>query len=594
MAGGSGAISRAGTRPREGVIARAWAGLRLWDAFLLSLLPVTLVVVLFGSAVYDYARARQFDDWWSIRQSVTASFSARIHALRRLPATLALRHQFNPDGGGYDVIRLTVDGRTWDAMQGDPLAMWGEWVDGQLDYGSTTVPVRLRKRGDNSIHWLTDKRSLTVRTPRDEFFKRFRSFGLSVKDVVPSYLANRLGTEFGILTPETEVVPVYLNSRYYGTYRFVELPDESFLRPFDRMPGNIFRADRAERGEYYKYVPRSVFENPYLWDRTAVNDRWTSAGPGQLQLLLEDLRGTTFADHQRLLRRLDPDEYARLFTYLLVTGDPYHMDRVHNQLLYEDPSTQRLHPIPWDTRLLDLAQPERPLNDLFQAVLRDPFIVDATTLEIGRRVADDGILRVGDSLLQSVERRCGPYLEFDRGRRGLVPDVGSSEAALGTLRRNVALLRRWLEEDTVAFHSSRDGSQVVMDFETRGRVGANLVAFDLPAGSGDRPELRIDRNRSGVLDASDPAVPARIEATESGRRLRLTAPVPLLAGWATDTPGVSAGHIAYRLFLNGVQSDEPPVPVLVNRVTGAGASLVPWPAGSTIRPPSGWHPWQYP
>jgi len=594
MTGGSGTIPRVEAGVRGGLLARVWAGLRLRDAVLLSLLPVTLAVLLFGAAVYDYARARQFDDWWSDQQSVAGFFRARVQALLRLPGTLAGRHRFNPDGREADVIRLTVEGRKWDAMQGDPLAMWGTWVDGRLEYGATAIPVQLRKRGDNSIHWLTDKRSLTVRTPRDEFYKRFRSFGLSVKDVIPSYLANRLGSEFGVLVPATEVVPVYLNNRFYGTYRFIELPDESFLRPFDRMPGNIFRADRAERGEYYKGVPRIVFENPYLWDRTAVNDRWTSAGPGQLRLLLEDIRGTTFADHQHLLGRLDQDEFARLFAYLLVVGDPYHMDRVHNQLLYEDPSTQRLHPIPWDIRLLDLARPEHPLNDLFQAVLRDPFVVDETVHEIGRRLADDQILRVCDSLLQSVERRVGPFLDYDRGRRGLVPDVGSSAAARETIRGNVALLRRWLDDDTVAFHAGRSGSLVVMDFETRGRVGTDLVALELPARPGDQPEIRLDRNRNGVLDPTDPAVSYRIEAAGAGSRLTLAAPVALLAGWSTEGAGVAPGHIPYRLFLSGVRGDQAPVPVLVNRVTGAAAGLVPWEAGLAIRPPSGWHPWQYP
>jgi parallel beta-helix repeat protein len=594
MTASSRPVDRTALRTRTGLLARAWAGLRMRDAVLLSLLPLAAVVLLFGGAAYDYARARQFDDWWSVQQSVAGAFSDRIHALLRLPVALALRHRFDPEAGDAGIIRLTVEGRTWDGMQGDPLAMWGEWVDGRLDYGATTIPVRLRKRGDNSIHWLTDKRSMTVRTPRDDFYKRFRSFGLSVKDVVPAYLANRLGSEFGILVPATEVVPVYLNNRFYGTYRFVELPDESFLRPFDRMPGNIFRADRAERGEYYKGVPRNVFENPSLWDRTAENDRWTSAGSNQLRLLLEDLRGTTFADHQRLMRRVDQEELPRLFAYLLVVGDPYHMDRVHNQLLYEDPSTQQLHPIPWDIRLLDLSRPQHPLNDLFQAVLRDPFVVDRTVHEIGHRVADDQILRVADSLLQSVDRRFGAYLQYDRSRTGLVPDVGSTDEASAVVRRNVALLRRWVDDAAVAYHASSAEGDRVLDFETRGRVGADLVALRVSGPVTGSPELRLDRNRDGRVDPSDPTVQLRVTQDGSGHRLVPASPVALLASWSTDGPGVAPGHMPYRLFLRGVAPDSPVIPELRNRVTGASVEPGGWETGSLIRPPTGWHPWQYP
>jgi len=594
MTASSQQVDRTALRARTGLLARAWAGLRMRDAVLLSLLPLAAVVLLFGGAAHDYARARQFDDWWSVQQSVAGAFSNRIHALLRLPAALALRHRFDPEAGNAGIIRLTVEGRTWDAMQGDPLAMWGEWADGRLDYGATSIPVRLRKRGDNSIHWLTDKRSMTVRTPRDDFYKRFRSFGLSAKDVVPAYLANRLGSEFGLLVPSTEVVPVYLNNRFYGMYRFVELPDESFLRPFDRMPGNIFRADRAERGEYYKGVPRNVFENPSLWDRTAVNDRWTSAGPGQLRLLLEDLRGTTFADHQRLLHRVDQEEFARLFAYLLIVGDPYHMDRVHNQLLYEDPSTQQLHPIPWDIRLLDLSRPQHPLNDLFQAVLRDPYVIDRTVHEIGHRVADDQILRVADSLLQSVEREYGAYLQYDRSRLGLVPDVGSTDEASAVVRRNVALLRRWLDDAAVAYHASSAGGGQVLDFETRGRVGADLVSLRVAGPVTGAPALLLDRNRNGRVDPSDPAVPLGVIRDSAGFRLVPASPLPLLASWSTDGPGVAPGHLSYRFFLRGVASGTLAVPELANRVTGKPVKPDPWEAGSAIRPPTGWHPWQYP
>jgi parallel beta-helix repeat protein len=570
-----------------------WRNLRFGDVVLATILPILAVVLLFGLAVYDYARTRHFDDWWTASQSVTHSFRARAQALRHLPATLALRHQFDPDGDAGH-IRLIVEGREWDAMQSDPLAMWGEWVDATLEYGSTSIDARIRKRGDNSIHWLTDKRTLTVRTPRDEFYKRFRGFGLSVKDVVPAYLANRLGSEFGILSPATEVVPVYLNNKFFGTYRFLELPDESFLRPYDRMPGNIFRADRAERGEYYKGLQRTVFQNPTLWDRTAMNDRWTSAGPGQLQLLLEDVNGLTFTDHERLRNRIDTAEFARLFTYLFIVGDPYHMDQLHNQLLYEDPSTQRLHPIPWDLRLLDLGRPQYVLNDLFQAVLRDPYIVDATAREIGRRVADDAVLEVADSLLRDVDRRYGAYLEYDRGRAGLVPSVGSSEASLAMLRRNVALLRNWISDDTVAAHAARAGSLVVMDFETRGRVGTDLVAFDVPASGATRATVRLDYNRNGVLDASDPAIPARLNGPADRPRLTIAEPVALLAAWNTEGIGVHPGRMPYRIFIEGLPGDGLPAPVLINRVTRTTAAIVPWQANDLVAPGTGWHPWMYP
>lgn len=582
------AVARLAVGPRRAVLRRFWRGLRFRDAFLLSLLPLVAILLIVGASLNDYLRARQFDDWWSRPITVSGEFSARARGIAALPKSLRLRDGFPPEKRDAGVIRLEVAGKAWDSLEVESPGVWAPWISGHLRYGTTTTPIRMRKRGDNSIHWLTDKRSLTIRTPRDDFYKRYRSLGLSGKDVLMSYLANRLSGEFGLLAPSTEVVPVYLNNRFYGTYRFIEVVDESFLRPFDRMPGNIFRGDAAERESYFKGAPRGLFENPYLWDRASANDRLTSAGTGQLQLLLSDIAGRTFADHERMIRRLDRGELGRLFAYLLLVGDPHHMDGIHNQLLYEDPSTQQMHPIPWDIRILDLGNPEKPVSPLFQAMLRDPFVLDSTMREVARRLQGDAFLKLADSLVRGTEARYADELEYDRLRKGLIPDVNSSDAAMSVLRTNAAMLRKRLASDTVAFAATPAAGTTVLDFETRGWVGADLTGFTLDrAASG--ATLRLDRNTNGVLDAADPVV----AMTAEGSALRLSSPVTLYPGWDAASRVMTPGHMPYRMFLSGIPAGARITPVLANRATGETATVAALSAGSVIREPSVWHPWRF-
>ncbi len=566
----------------------AWRALSLRDAVMVSTVPLIAIVILIGDAVVRYERALQFRDFWSFQADVTTYLTGRIAEIRALPRRVALRQRFSADAADAGIIRLEVPRQSWDSIQGDPLAMWGQWVGGTLRYGGTALDVRLRKRGDNSVHWLGDKRSLTIRTSRDEFYKRYRAFGLSVKDVLPSYLANRLASEFGLMAPTTTVVPVFLNNQFYGMFRFVEVVDESFLRPFDRMPGNIFRGDAAQRGSFYKGAPRNLFSNPYIWERPAKNERWTSAGPGQLTLLLQDIRGGTFPDHQRMMARLDRDEFARLFAFAMLVGDPYHMDGVHNWFLYEDPTTQLLHPIPWDIRLRDIRRREAPLNDLFGAVLRDPFVVDGVVRELKTALDERGVERVADSLVTAAERRYHDFFEYDRARSGLIAEVGSVSESIDLIRSNVRQFRQLLARDTVAFRSTRDARGLILDFETRGLVGADLVALriDHPVGT---PRLYLDRNLNGELDGNDPEVPlaATGEAYDLGRA------VELLPGWNTGQYGFDPGQMPYRLFVTGL-SGGAVEPVLVNRATRKPSGLVEWDQNALIGPPTGWHPWRYP
>ena len=428
-----------------------------------------------------------------------------------------------------------------------------------------------------------------MRTPRTDFYKRYRSFGLSTKTVLTSYVANRLAQEFDLLAPTTTVVPVFINNQFSGMYRFLETVDESFLRPFDRMPGNIFRGDAAERSDYFKGLPRDVFANPYIWDRVAANDRPTAAGSGQLRLFIEDINAKGFAAHQRLMRRIDQNEVARLISYLLLVGDPYHMDATHNQLWYEDPSTALLHPIPWDTRLLRLAAPpSQRVSAFLRAALRDPWLIDAVMSRIARELQTGTLLATADSLSRGMWTRYHEGFVYDSLRLGLVSPLGYPGEVHRVLAENARTLRQWLGDARAVVSSGQgQGNNVVMDLESRGYAGLDLLAIEGPAGISS---VRMDQNQNGELDPEDPAVPGGWDAS-SGSFL-LTQPIPLLAAWRTDTPGIHTGSQHYRFFVTGASPSEIH-PVLRNRYTGDPVTAGEWPPSSSIEPDISFSPWQY-
>jgi parallel beta-helix repeat protein len=571
---------------RAAWVSRLWRDLRFLDVVLLVSVPLVLLALLIGESALRYVAYAQFDDFWGARGNLNRFVTDQVDALRALPARVALRHRLSAEAPDPGIIRLEVDEASWQAMQSDPLAMWGQWVDATLQDGDVLLDVSIRKRGDNSIHWLTDKRTLTVRTKRNDFYKQYRQFGLSTKDVLPSYVANRLAREFDLLAPATAISPVFLNNQFFGVFRFIETADEGFLRTLDRMPGNIFRGDTAERGDYFKGVPRAVFENFAIWDRVSMNDRPTAAPPNHLRLLIHDLNGGTFEDHLRLMNRLNRDELARLLAYLLFVGDPYHMDGVHNQFIYEDPSSATLHPIPWDSRLRELARGATPINELLRAIVRDPWVVDGTMREVQRSLGERRIEQTAERIAMDAETRYHIALEYDRLRGSLIPPVGTLDDTLGILRANGRTLRQWLTEADTAFTAGGDASLQVLDFETRGRVGADLVALDAVAAS-DRVELHRDGNRNGRLDPTDPPVAVRVE----GSTLRLEQPVALLPTWKAGA-SFEPAPMAFRLFLTGA-GGAPPRPRLVNRATGAAVTVVEL-AKAPLASSSGWHPWGYP
>lgn len=566
---------------RRGVHVRAWHGLGFRDALLISAVPLAVVLWLVGASWVQYRRMQRFDDYYARAGSVERAFGERWRAGFNLPALIGLRERLDERTDDPSVLRLTVSGSGWDSLLSNDDPDWGAWTDADLAYGGTTIAGRVRRRGDTSVHWLTEKRSLGVRTPKREPYKAWTAFGLSGKDILEAYVSNGLASALGILAPATDIVPVFVNGRYYGLFRFVEPVDEAFLRQRGQTVGTVFRGDRAERGEYVAGQPRNLFENPGIWERPVPGD--SNATLPALHALLADLADPSFAAAQRLRARFDAGEVERLIAYLLVCGDPYHMDGVHNQLLYLDPSSGRFRAIPWDVRLLPLDATPQGLSILMDAWLKDPRIVDGVTRRLSAMLRDSSAWRAADSLVSRVDRRFAQYFAYDERRGTIIPAVATPEAARGIVRRNLETLQSWLHNDTIAVGVTPSPNETVLDLETRGRAGADLVALDGVTG------VRVwrDANLNGIHDAGDAPVDVR---PAGAARVALVQPLPILAGWEGGMD-IHAGHIPYRLFVSG--ADAALRPVLRNRATGAPATTVAWHVDDPIRPATGWHPWQY-
>jgi hypothetical protein len=586
-------LSRSGARGGR-LRSVTWFDALVLSAPLLFALGYAVVV-----ALVDYRTTLQFDDWWSREQGLERFLTGRLRTAALMPKAVSLRHRMDPEADDANVMRLRVSRAAWEGEVADPFVSDPVWVDATLIRNGSVSAVRVRRRGDTSVHWTTPKVSFTLRTPKEAHARGFRDLALSGKEVLSSHVANTLPAEFDVTTPFSAVVPVFLNEQYYGLFRAVEPVDESFLRRAGRMPGNVFRADLAERGEYFKNVPRNVFINPYIWDRTAVDDVPGTQPLAALRDFLEAVNGSTFDEHLRLLSFVDRDEVARLLAATLVVGDPYHMSGVHNQFWYQDPSTGLLHPIPRDLRILDLQAPGGRLNAFLRAALRDPFLVDRTLAHVYAAVESDLPERIADRL-RNITSRFEPYIEYERVRRGLVSDPGTPEEILGQLRRNLATLADWVADSRIryAITPGLEG-ELVLDFETAGFAGTHLQGLRFEDPDGDTAGLRLhaDTNRNGRLDSADATLAVRPEVTADGAQLRLEEPLELLSGWRAGERGIYRARLHYRLFVTGPGAggfaDRTDVE-LANRMTGAVVSGERVSAGTPMGGAYAWHPWRYP
>ncbi len=542
-----------------------WRRITLLDALMLTLPVMALALWLFIGAVSDYDRVRQFDDWWSRATSVRKFGYYRLRSAWRSLEMNELAKGFSPEREDAPRLRILVDRDEFARIERDAAAHWGEWVDVELLDAGNRTNARLRLRGDGSAHWTSEKKSFTLRTEKDELYKGFRTLAFSVKDVLPQWLVGAIAKDFGLLAPEQQIVPVYLNERFYGLHRFVEPVDESFLRRNLRMPGNIFRADTAERGDYFKGLPREVFANPHIWDRVANNDRPGAFGTALLEQFLRDLNDSSDAGRERFMSWLDRDELSRLFAFLLVCGDPYHMSGVHNQFWYEDPTSGKLHPIVWDVRLLDLEKPPKGsnINRFWRAALEDPRVWDGAMREVAKWLEGDKLYKLAEQRVNEAWAKYEAEFEYDTLRAGVIPPVGDPQSTLATLRKNLETLRGWMSDVRVEYRatpSATDSKQLVLDVVLSGRSGCSLDELELRiSGSHDgQPRMRVDLitaqpsvERTSFISEADMEPVAGASNRLRSQRLAL----PLAARIVGDGHQLMPAPIAYRLVISATDFD---------------------------------------
>jgi len=588
-----------------------WRRRRVIRAAAVFWTPVFVVfVLLVVESARDFLWVHQFDDWWSQRQSFQRVLGLKVLGAVNVLEAQALEPRMNPAAADAAAVRLDVDRQGWDAHATNVAAGFESYMDANILEGNLFHPVKVRFRGDTSVHWLTEKRSFTLRTSRSNLWRGHRRLAFSSKTILEQYVTSRLAEEFELQAPQTWLSPVFLNDRFYGMFRVLEQVDESFLRRRNQLPGNIYRGDAAERGEYFKGLERSLFLNPYIWDRTANNDRPGAPAPDAIASWVRDMNGTTAADHARFMSRLDRTEIANLLAVMLLTGDLFHMSGIHNQFWYEDPVMGMLHPIPWDIELRELRRPPHRVNRFLRAVFRDPVVFDEALRILHAKLMDDQLLDRAVAMTREAYERHRVYFDYDELRAGAVSRVGTPDEIVPSranadapdrLRDNIALLGEWFADARAGYCAqATDDGAIILDVVSRGYAGTrfNGVLIESAGAASGAWTLIADRNRNGMIDDGDARLACRMEHADGGIGFMLDEPVVLLSGVDSREPLIKPEPLDYRFLLihDGGATDSAITvrPILENRITGKPVAASEQPAGEPIEAVTSIHPWDMP
>ncbi len=302
-----------------------------------------------------------------------------------------------------DEIHLHVPGSTWDALLEDLPVSGESYRPIQVWNGGRYRKARMRIRGNSGFHWLFPKRSLKIKTTKGHLLRGHRRINLTVKHPYVESLAHEVALEWGLLAPVSHPVKVFVDGKLYGTLRFLEEVDESFLRRHGRMPGDVFKGEGSPfTNEWHWGLPVNfLLRNPFVWPKIARDNTVPEGYRGELVAMGRAL-GTPGPAGVRALERLfDPGVAAGHVAYHLFLNEHHAVDG-NNLKLFVDPLDGRIEPIVWDPYLGSnertfSAHPKSRypvLNSVFHRMAADPRVMHGALRFLYRRLTEfDGVER---------------------------------------------------------------------------------------------------------------------------------------------------------------------------------------------------------
>jgi len=228
-----------------------------------------------------------------------------------------------------------------------------DYVKGRMLIDGKLAKVQIKYRGDYMYHWGFDKKSIRVRTSKNNLFDGMRSFNLQAPkwdQQLNNFLSLQLATRMGLLAPRTRLVRIFINGKDQGIYVFIEQLGESALRRFKVMPGDLYRGEMVGKDRFYSIGEQIwLFDSSSLWDKMSANNHYPLSSMAPLEQLLDLIERRESEEAQKQLSQLlDMKAWGR-FSAFETLAHTKHFSKSHNWRLYFDPWRRKFMPIVWDS-----------------------------------------------------------------------------------------------------------------------------------------------------------------------------------------------------------------------------------------------------
>jgi hypothetical protein len=389
-----------------------------------------------------------------------------------------------------------------------------DYVKARMLINGKLEKVQIKYRGDFVYHWGYDKKSMRVRTTRQNLFQGIRSFNLQAPkrdQQLNTYLGLQLAGRMGLLGPETKLTRLYINGKNEGIRVLVDQLDESTLRAAQVMPGDLYRGEMVGKDKF-SGIKKTIklFNSSAVWDKMAANNHYDLESMAPLDQLLNLIRRRDSPEAQAELSTfLDMAAWGR-FSAFEALAHTKHFSKSHNWRLYYDPWRRKISPVVWDPAAW-MWRPKagkRTISAVINSELHQALFLNgdflrarsAALMDFFKNKEDqDFLIEVDDAIkLMTREIQTDPFLRpgkpdaVIRAMRGLESRI---QEVFSDVRNE------WADESNTNALYRREGD--VLTLAIVGRQVAHKLRFHLADGSGTQPRVYAEYRTAQGMEAVD-------------------------------------------------------------------------------------------
>ena len=229
----------------------------------------------------------------------------------------------------------------------NPSEIQRQYKNGELRIYGERYNIKVRAKGISPNHFMGINKSFKIKAKNQKLISGRNSkldFDLITNpSIVADNVAFEIAKELGLLIPDHDLLVGEVNNGQSRIYQVVASVDETMLRNFDLMAGDIYELEiEGFKNLDNAITPKSKsnLTNPLFWSKIAINNHYSPESLNPLNVLLSEFSRKNPA----ILNRFDKIYSAKLLIFFQLVQSR-HASNSHNFALYYDSWKEKFFPI---------------------------------------------------------------------------------------------------------------------------------------------------------------------------------------------------------------------------------------------------------